>query len=401
MATAKPKVRTRITKAQVEKARETTARAKKPQPSIWTGAENWTGEQFTRAFQSEMRQHNLSYTSKDLKPKIIDWMGRNGYDRADISLFKKTKDWRCGVTMGAVAACLLKGMPASHPDFNGGRNSAEWLRKEIRRVIDEGKDDIEPLETVKAKKVEISIQDRIRDQAAAMSEGLDLAVDAWIEDPEAFDPKEVKVLSLLRTQGAKSAHARYVRSFYERNLADLQELASGQADEQLKENYKSYPRKHVRKLIEFYESIMTACEQIAAEAKVLKKPRVKKAKPAEELVKKLKFKVGDDKLGITSVPPAQLIGAQVAVVFNTKLRKLGVYISKTSAGLAVKGASLINYTEKSVQKTLRNPAQLLKEFKEQNTQRRVEQWFEKSVKTTATALNGRFNPDTVILKVFK
>lgn len=400
MATAKPKTRTRVTKAQIDKARETTARAKKPQPSIWTGAETWTGEQFSQAFQSEMRQHNLAYTSKDLKPKIIDWMGRNGYDRADISLFKKTKDWRCGVTMGAVAACLLKGMPASHPEFNKGRSSADWLRKEIRRVIDEGMDDIEPLETVKAKKVEISIQDRIRDQAAAMSEELDLAVDAWIQDPESFDAKELKVSSLLRTKGAKGAHARYIRGFYEKNLSDLQELASGAADEQLKENFRAYPRKNVRKLIEFYESIMSACAQVAAEAKVLKKPRAKKVKPVEELVKKLKFKVSDDKLGITSVPPTQLVGAQVAVVLNTKMRKLGIYISKTSAGLAVKGSSLINFTEKSVQKTLRNPAQMLKEFKEQNTQRRVEQWFEK-IKTTATALNGRFNPDVVILKVFK
>lgn len=401
MATAKPKTRTRITKAQIEKARETNARAKKPQPSIWTGSESWTGTQFTRAFQSEMRHYNLAYSSKDLKPKIIDWMGRNGYDRADISLFKKTKDWRCGVTMGAVASCLLKGMPESHPEFNKGRNSADWLRKEIQRVILEGTDDVEPLETVKAKKVEVSIQDRIRDQAAAMSEELDLAVDSWMMDPETFDPKDFKVSSLLRTKGAKAAHARYVRGFYEKNLADLQELASGAADDQLKENYRAYPRKHVRKLIEFYESIMTACEQIAAEAKVLKKPRAKKVKPVEELVKNLKFKVSDDKLGITSVPPAQLIGAQSAVVYNSKMRKIGYYIAKTSAGLAVKGSSVINFTEKSVQKTLRNPAQALKEFKEQNTQRRVEQWFDKSVKTTATALNGRFNPDVVILKVFK
>lgn len=401
MATAKNKPRTRVTKAQIDKARESTARAKKSQPSIWDGAADWTGEKFTRAFQSEMRHYNLAYTSKDLKPKIIDWMGRNGYERAEISLFKKTKDWRCGVTMGAVVSCLMKGMPASHPEFNQGKSSEVWLRKEIQRVIDEGMDDVELLETVKAKRVEISIQDRIRDQAASISEELDIAVDAWITDPETFDPTQFKVLSLLRTKGSKGAHARYIKEFYERNLADLRELAGGKADEQLKENFKPYPRKHIRKLIDFYESIAAACEQIAAEAKVLKKPRAKKTKPVEELVKNLKFKLSDEKLGITSVPPAQLIGAQGVVVVNAKLRKMGYYIAKTSAGFAIKGTSLLNFTEKSVQKTLRNPTQLLKEFKEQNTQKRVEQWFEKSIKTTATALNGRFNSDTIILKVFK
>ena len=55
----------------------------------------------------------------------------------------------------------------------------------------------------------------------------------------------------------------------------------------------------------------------------------------------------------------------------------------------------------SFQKTLRKPLEQLKEFKEQNTQKRFEVWFDKNVKTTETALNGRFGPDTVILKVFK
>ena len=101
------------------------------------------------------------------------------------------------------------------------------------------------------------------------------------------------------------------------------------------------------------------------------------------------------------MPPAQLIGAQNAVVFNTKTRKIGYYISTSSAGLTVKGTSLINFTEKSSQKTLRKPEVQLKEFKEQNTQKRVENWFTKNVKTTETVLNGRLNEDIVILKVFK
>ena len=179
------------------------------------------------------------------------------------------------------------------------------------------------------------------------------------------------------------------------------ELASGEADEQLREAYRHNSRKNVKKLIDFYESISAACDQIIAEAKVLKKVRTKKVKPAEELVKKVKFRLTDDKLGITSVPPAQLIGAQNAVVFNTKTRKIGYYISTSSAGLTVKGTSLINFTEKSSQKTLRKPEVQLKEFKEQNTQKRVENWFTKNVKTTETVLNGRLNEDIVILKVFK
>jgi hypothetical protein len=146
---------------------------------------------------------------------------------------------------------------------------------------------------------------------------------------------------------------------------------------------------------------MAACEQIAAEQKVLKKPRAAKVKPAEQVVAKLKFMLSDTKLGITSMPPATIVGAQACVIFNVKTRKIGYYIAKTSAGLGVKGTSLVDFTEKSTQKTLRKPPEQIKEFKEQNTQKRFETWFAKNVKTTETVLNGRFNEDTVILKVYK
>jgi hypothetical protein len=370
----------------------------------WDGADEWDGPKFTGHFRRAMEWYRLEKTGKELKPGVINWMAVNGYDRSDIAEFKKTKDSRCGMTMGGVAACLNRGMPEIHQGFNEGRDTAQWLRNEIAKVIADGKDDIDDTEeaktVVKTPVYVPNIQDRLRESAGGMSEELDAAIDAWIMDPEAFDPKAFKIVNLLRGKGAKAAHARFIKGFFTRGLEELQELASGQADEQLKEAYKHNSRKNVKKLIEFYESIMAACEQIAAEAKVLKKPRAKKIKPAEELVSKLKFKTVEDKLGAVSVPAAGLIGAQAAVVYNTKTRKIGVYVSKTSSGLSVKGTSIIDFTEKSFQKTLRKPADQLREFKEQNTQKRVIDWFGK-IKATETSLNGRMSADIMILKVFK
>jgi hypothetical protein len=295
-------------------------------------------------------------------------------------------------------------MPEVRADFNEGRNSADWLREQIARIINEGKNDIDEEEVdkkvVKIVAPVVTIQDRIREQAGQMSEEIDYAIDSWIMDPEAFDPKAFKMVSLLRGKGVKAAQARFIKGFFQKGLDELLELASGNADDQLREAYSHNSRKNVKKLIDFYESIMTACDQIAAEAKILQKPRAKKVKPAEELVKKLKFRVTDDKLGITSVPPATIIGAQYVVVYNTKNRKMGMYIAKTSAGLGVKGTSITEFTDKSFQKTLRKPPEQLKEFKEQNTQKRIETWFSK-IKATETVMNGRFNEDLIILKVMK
>ena len=371
----------------------------------WDGADEWDAEKFTRHFRHAMEWYRLESSVKELKPKLVEWMHDNSYARDDINAIRKTKDKYFSGTLAGVAACLVKGMPAIHAGFNQGRDTEAWLRKEIEKVLEAGADDLdEDEDTPKVEKPVVyvpNIQERLREAAGGMSEELDAAIDSFIMDPDAFDPKAFKIVNLLRGKGAKAAHARYIKGFFNRGHEELMELSSGNADEQLREAYKHLARKNVKKLIEFYDNIKTACEQIAAEAKVLKKPRAKKVKPAEQIVAKLKFCVKDDKLGIVSVPPAQIIGAQGVAVFNVKTRKIGYYISKTSAGLGVKGTSLTDFSEKSFQKTMRKPPEQLKEFKEQNTQKRFETWFAKSVKTTETLLNGRFNEDTIILKVFK
>jgi hypothetical protein len=350
-----------------------------------------------------MSWYNLETNGKELKPKIIDWMGRNDYTRTQISDFKKTKDWRVGTTMGAIAACLLKGMPEVHAGFNHGKNTAVWLREQIAKVVLEGKDDIEVVEEAKKVKVDVyvpTIQDRLREAAGNMTEELDAAIDTYITDPDAFDPKAFKVVSLLRGKGVKAAHARVIKGFYERAIAEYAELQTKDCDEQLMEGYSHYGKKNIKKMADFLASIIDACDQIAAEAKVLKKPRAKKVKPAEELVKKIKFKATDDRFGIASIPAAQIIGAQVVVVFNTKTRKMGVYTAKTSGGLEVKGASITNFTDKSCQKTLRKPELQIKEFKDLNTAKRLQTWFD-GIKTTGTVLNGRINAEVMILKAWK
>lgn len=370
----------------------------------WDGSESWSGDKFTAHFRNAMEWYRLEKSVKDLKPKLVEWMHSEEFDKSSIDSIRKTKDKYFNGTMLGLAACLVKGMPKIHPKFNNGKNSAVWLSQEIEKVIAVGINDRDEEEQPKVEKIAapvINIQDRLREAAGTMSEEIDAAIDSWITDPESFDPKAFKITNLLRGKGAKAAHARYIKGFFQRGYNELLELASGEADEQLREAYRHNSRKNVKKLIEFYNSIMDACEQIVAEQKVLKKPRAKKIKPAEDLVKKLKFLVKDDKLGIVSTPPAQIIGAQGVVVYNVKTRKIGYYIAKSSAGLNVKSTSLIDFTDKSLQKTLRKPAEQLKEFKEQNTQKRFETWFSKSVKTTETQLNGRFNEDTVILKVFK
>lgn len=396
----KPKTK-RITS---EKIRED---AKKDRSPVWSNIAAMTSEEYSGHVRKALEFYRMESSPKELKPKVIDWMGRNGYDKTTIQRFKKTKEWRCHLTMGAIAACLIKGMPDIREGFNSNRSAVEWLKREIDTVIRDGENDQDdaPAATeaapVKPAAPVLNIQDRLREAAVDMVEDIDTAVDIWITDPDTFDPKSFKIVSMLRGKGCKAAHVRHIKGFYKNSYDELMELASGKADEQLREGYNYQPRKHVKKMIEFYESIMAACDQISAEAKVLKKPRPKKIKPAEQLVSKLKFCIRNDQLGIVSVPPAQIIGAQSVVLYNVKTRKLAYLISKTSEGLGVKGMSITEFTDTSVQKSLRKPAEQIKEFKEQNTQKRFETWFAKNVKTVETKFSGRLSEDTIILKAFK
>jgi hypothetical protein len=402
MATKALVKKTRVTKAQVTAHR---TNAKKDHSPNWSDVSTLSTDEFSRKFRQAMDWYRLESSAKELKPKVIDWMGRNEYTKAQIQSFKKTKDNRCSGTVGAIAACLIKGMPVERADFNNGRNIETWLREQISNIINEGKndideDDIKVVETAKPAVYVPSIQERLRDAAGQMAEELDYAIDEWIKDPEAFDPKAFKTVSLLRGKGVKPAHARMVKGFYEKMLAEVEEVQVKGCEEQLAEAYEHISKKNIKKLNDFLVGIMTACDQIIGEAKLNKAPRAKKIVPAEKLVAKLKFKASDDKLGVTSVPPAQLVGAQGAVVYNTKTRKIGVYTSLNSSGLAVKGTTITNFTDKSTQKTLRKPEIQLREFKDQNTNKRIETWF-KNIKATEIQLNGRLNAETMILKVFK
>lgn len=367
----------------------------------WAGCESWDTNKFLRHFHVSMTWYRLESSNKELKPKVINWMSSVGCAKEDIAAFKKTKDNRCGTTMGAIAACLLKGMPAQRDDFNDGRDSAEWLRKQIVTVINDGKNDIdEDAVEANADKPAVyvpSIQERVRETSYKMTEEIEDALEAFSADPEAFDPKAFKVMNLLRGREAKAAHARIIKELYIRQYNEYLELAEGK-DEQLKEGYSHLSKAQIKKITAFYQEIVSACDMLAQEAKVNRAPRAKKSQPKEKIVAKLKYAKTNEPLKLVSINPTDIVGAQELWVYNTKSRKLGKYVADEFKELSVKGTSITGYNEfKSVQKTLRKPEDQLKEFKAAGKVQLRK--FLDDIKAVDIKLNGRINEEIVILKV--
>lgn len=401
MATKAPAKKSRITKKQVIAHR---TRAVKDTSPTWEGCETWDGDKFHRYFVNAMSYYRLESDIKSYKPIVVRWMEGIGCAKADISAMKKVKDNRINTTMGAVAHCLLRGMQPKREDFNKGRDTTEWLRAEIVKVLAEGKDDIDPdvaAAEKEANKKDVytpSIQERVREAAMRMTEEIENAIESFQTDAENFDPKAFKMLNLLKAVEAKAAHARIIKEFYSKDLAELEELASGKADEQLREGYSHRSKKQIKNLIAFYQEIMAACTMLAQEAKVNRAPRAKKAVPAEKIVAKLKYKKTDEPLKLVSINPADIIGTSELWIFNTKTRKLGKYIAAEFQTLGVKGTTLTGFDEfKSVQKTIRKPEEKLKEFKAAG--KIALRKFLDDINATDTKMNGRINEDTILLKV--
>lgn len=367
----------------------------------WDNLDQINSDQFLRKFRDSMDWYRLESSSKDLKPKVIAWMNANGYSKDEVAEFKKTRDSRCSLTMGAIASNLLKGMPDVFEGFNENRSSVKWLKDSIRRAISEGKNDIEDDEDtsteVKSKPAGPSIQDRVREVAFGMTEEIEDAIEQFNIDPATFDPKAFKVMNLLKGKDAKAAHARIIRDFYNRQLDEYIEVAKGK-DEQLVEGYSHLSKPELKKITSFYQEIISACDMLMQEAKISRKPKAKKSVPADKLVAKLRYQKSNEPMKLVSINPVDIVGAQELWVFNTKTRKIGKYVAEEYAQLSVKGTTIINFDEsKSIQKTLRKPAEQLLEFK--SAGKVALRKFLEDIKAVDIKLNGRINEETILLKV--
>ncbi len=395
---AKPKSGIRVTTAQVRVQRE---RAKADPSPKWDGCEDWNPKQFMKHFRTAMDYYRLEVDTKSHKAAVLTWMAANKYTKDQIAAFKGTNDWRVSSTMGGIAACMNRGMPASRPGFNNDANSAMWLGQQITSIVEAGSKDQKEKEQAEfdaTPKHVKSIQTRTIESTFPMTEEIEDAIEQFQTSPETFDPKAFKIAPALRKRGAKAAHAKIIKEFYARDLAELELLASGKGDDQLREAYSHRSKKQIRGLIEFMKEIMSACDMISEEAKVTRKPRVKKEVPKEKLVEKLKYLKVHDPLSLVSINAVGIVGATELWCFDTKTRKITRYVALADQKLSVKGSGILNFDPaKSTSKTLKKPAEQLAVFKAAG--KIALRKFLDQIQTVETKASGRINENQILLKI--
>jgi hypothetical protein len=171
-------------------------------------------------------------------------------------------------------------------------------------------------------------------------------------------------------------------------------------DADLVEGYGHLNKNQIKQCVKFIEQVIADCGNYVQIKKVERKPRAKKAVSPEKLSSKFKYLKDFAELKLTSVTPAQLVGASEAWLYDTKKRKLVHVMADSHLGtFSVKGSAVVGFdTTQTVQKTLRKPAEQLKELLSggKPAARKV---F-KDIRATETKFNGRGNENLIILKAW-
>lgn len=318
------------------------------------------------------------------------------FSKEDAKVMLKCPDWAIGKShVAGYCAWIALGNEAPEDSVNWMIGFFEGLKERGASIVEE------TVVEEKPKNVYVpSIQERIREAAGAIIAEIEGAVDEYITQGAKFTGFDA--VKFFRNNKVNQAHCRHIRSFYEPILAEYMhlQLPASKQDEQMREAYGHMDKKEIKKGVELFQGIVSACDLVVAESKATRKTRKPKPKSADKLVAKIKYCVSDTKYSVASINPVDIIGATELWVFNVKTRKIGKYVAEDHATLQVKGTTLQFFDERaSVAKTLRKPEQQLPEF---NKAGKIQlRKFLDNIKGVETKLNGRFNADTVILKAVK
>jgi hypothetical protein len=272
-----------------------------------------------------------------------------------------------------------------------------WLDAEFTKILTLGHDRLAAKKAAdKGNVVKLTIQDRMREKLSETIGEIEEWYDKWDAGEEVPD-----MVKWMRDQNVPQQFVNQIAEVFTPRMEELLAAKSKTADEQLKEGYRHIDKAKLKHLSEFYSKLTDALETYGAVKKAVRKARVKKAPSREKMVSKVKYCVQNTELNLVSVNPVDIMGAKELWIYNIKTRKMGKYVAADDAGqLGIKNSSILGYDpKKSVAKTLRKPAEQLKNFA--NSGKIALRTFLEDIKAVPVELNGRLSADIVLLKASK
>lgn len=338
-------------------------------------------DNYTASLMRALNYYNAANDNKDKRKWFMSYVGKkeaHKYDGIDSDF-----EFR---SIGTLIRLKQREQPLQQRELDYIDSEVERLSKYAKPVSSL------VIEKVKEDKPIVSIQDRVKEAANGHIGEINALFDEFF-----LNDVEPNFAAYLKSNNVSPQVSKLIPAGFVRLWNEMQELIEGK-DKQLVEGYSQLKKTKVKKICKLIEDLENACAQQAVSAKVARKPRVQKVKPPSVVAKNVKYMKEFPELGLTSVLPEKIIGATEAMVYNTKTKKIQIYRAIDNGTLGIKGTVITGYeVASSGAKTMRKPEQV-KEFAGL-TKRTFAQAF-KTLTTKESAVNGRINLDSIIVKVF-
>lgn len=346
-------------------------------------------------FDHHLRQsfyyYNYYYNQKDTKKYVSEWAKSTGkFTKEDIKAFDRASDKSMPMTACSLIMAHRVGMPLRS-------RHTEFLVECIQASIKLAEPEAVVVSAVTGARVEVyrpTIQDRLNEKTSELLGKLE----GYYDDVINGRKPDVKFYDFLTANNVAQSQLGKYETLFQTRKAEL-EVAQSKKDDQITEGYKHLKTVDFKRFYAFITELQQAIDQYRGVKKATKRVKAKKEPSKDKLVSKLQYLKESKDLKIVSVPPSDVVGAQTLWCFDTKTRKLFVYVADNLTGpLSIKGTTITGFdTAKSVGKTLRKPADQLKELaKAGRVQLRT---FLKDINAVEISATGRINKNQLLLKV--
>lgn len=329
---------------------------------------NKDAENHVRVWQDAMDWARLEFEQNFLKNEFVKWAEL--HDSEHVAHYQSLPAWHY-LTIGRIAHLITQG--AEPPQA-----TAAWFKKQTEMLKQQRVKPVEETEFVVYSAKERKIFDYVD-----LYTFIDAVRVKYADDGEVLESKITERLKRV------NPNQHLLKKLYT-HFKEV--LASAMTDKQ-----NEYAEKTIAPLILVVNTIAGA----SGNAKVASYNSGKATKKAVKAAEKVSVKVIDTDTNMASINPAQLPGANLAVIYNSKDRKAMVYYAAKDATLSIKGTKIVNFDEtRSFAKTLRKPKDILPGVRDAATTRRIDVIFE-DINGKSHAVNGRISKEMLIVKVFK
>ncbi len=335
-----------------------------------------------------LNHYNLNSSKKEAKKFLAEYLTEKGKTTFLLKDLKHLKDEDFQEGTGYVARILTQGN--SIPEI-----SEENFNQQVKDIGYKIQKSMMELPDQKPKPVNAVQADPILeyDEFCARYGDIEFQIDVAIS--ESFQNLDFDISKWLEGHKTKPNDVGYMIAQFTNLLSEIQETLSNE-DKDLNEGYSCYTKPQLKRYAKMLEEWIQECEKYLNVPKPTRKPRKKKIKTPEKLVRNVKYQESHSDLSLVSIPPEEIIGAKEIWLYNTKHRDLMYYYSIN--GLSIRGTTVYDYDKCSATKLKKPDIQLGEIVVHYNFDDRM-RWFE-GIGTKEFIPNGRININTIIYKVF-